>query len=170
MDIPRYKHKNSPYDNMEKIHIRQAELNDLDTLLEFEQGVVEAERPFDNTLKDEKISYYDLEAYIRDKETEVVVAECDKRLIGSGYARILKAKPFLKYRKYAYLGFMYVAPDYRGRGVNGQIMDALKQWCRKQEITEIQLDVYNDNKAAIKAYEKSGFERYLITMRMALEP
>jgi len=28
------------------------------------------------------------------------------------------------------------------------------------------LDVYNDNSAALRAYEKAGFQRHMITMRM----
>lgn len=155
---------------MGKIHIRQAALNDLDTLLEFEQGIVRAERPFDETLKEGRISYYNLETFIRDPDTEVLIAECDGELIGSGYASIREAKPFVKYAKYAYLGFMYVHPDHRGKGVNKLIVDALKQWCLSRDITEIRLDVYHDNQAAIRAYEKAGFKHYLANMRMPLKP
>lgn len=154
---------------MEEIQIRQAVLNDLDTLLEFEQGIVMAERPYDETLKDGKISYYDLKAFISDPATEVLVAAHNGKPIGSGYARIMKAKPFVKHREYAYLGFMYVHPDHRGKGVNKLIVDALKQWCLSREITEIRLDVYSDNRAAIKAYEKAGFQRHLVNMRIPLK-
>ncbi|RNL92667.1 GNAT family N-acetyltransferase [Sinomicrobium pectinilyticum] len=153
---------------MDEIQIRQATPGDLDTLLEFEQGIIEAERPFDSTLKEEKISYYDLGAYIEDSNTEVVVAECDGQLIGSGYARIMEALPYLKHEKYAYLGFMYVRPGYRGKGVNKQIVDALKKWSLKQGVTEMRLNVYSANEAAIKAYEKAGFVKHIINMRMPL--
>lgn len=33
------------------IRIRQAQAHEIATLLEFEKGIVEAERPFDDTLK-----------------------------------------------------------------------------------------------------------------------
>jgi len=36
---------------MEEIMIRKARLNDLEILLGFEQGVINAERPLDSTLK-----------------------------------------------------------------------------------------------------------------------
>ena len=39
---------------------REATLKDLHTLLEFEQGIIAAERPFDGTLKEGEIHYYDL--------------------------------------------------------------------------------------------------------------
>jgi GNAT superfamily N-acetyltransferase len=34
------------------------------------------------------------------------------------------------------------------------IIEALKEWCLSQNITELRLDVYNDNPSAIRAYEK----------------
>ena len=59
---------------------------------------------------------------------EMVVAEIDNRIIASGYARIDKSKPFLKHSHHAYLGFMYVVPEFRGQGINKKIMDVLKNW------------------------------------------
>lgn len=40
--------------------VRIATLKDLPTLLAFEQGVIEAERPFDPTIKAGNINYYDI--------------------------------------------------------------------------------------------------------------
>jgi hypothetical protein len=45
---------------MNAVHIRQATPDDLQTLLQFEQGIIEAERPFDITLKRQHTQYYDL--------------------------------------------------------------------------------------------------------------
>lgn len=151
---------------METITIRKAHPNDLEKLLEFEQGIIAAERPFDPTLKAEKIHYYDIEKMISASHIEVVVAVIDSELIGSGYARIETAKPYLNHLNYAYLGFMYTVENHRGKGVNAKIIDALKKWCNHHDIFEIRLDVYNDNPSAIKAYEKAGFKKHLINMRM----
>jgi RimJ/RimL family protein N-acetyltransferase len=153
---------------MEEIIIRKATLNDLKTLLVFEQGVITAERPFDPTLKKEKINYYDIEKMISAADVEIVVAEQDGVIIGSGYARIENAKPYLQHLQHAYLGFMYVDPHHRGKGVNKKIIDALGEWCNFKNITELRLDVYQDNEAAIKAYEKVGFTKHMIAMRMGL--
>jgi GNAT superfamily N-acetyltransferase len=48
---------------------------------------------------------------------------------------------------------MYTDPQHRGKGVNAIIIEALKEWCLSK-ITELRLDVYNDNPSAIRAYEK----------------
>ncbi|MFV8342140.1 GNAT family N-acetyltransferase [Flavobacterium sp. XS2P39] len=153
---------------MDNITIRKAHPNDLEKLLEFEQGIITAERPFDPTLKEGKIHYYDIEKMISAPHIEVVVAQIDSEIIGSGYARIEAAKPYLNHKLYAYLGFMYTAEKHRGKGVNARIIDALKDWCRSQEILELRLDVYDDNSPAIKAYEKVGFKKHLLNMRMGL--
>ncbi len=153
---------------MNHITIRKATFDDLETLYRFEQGVIEAERPFDNTLKNELIHYYDLEGMITASHIELLVADLEGELIGSGYARIEDAKPYLQHPKHGYLGFMYVAPNHRGKGVNMKIIQALKDWTRSQNITELRLDVYHDNISAIKAYEKIGFSKHMIEMRLGL--
>ena len=153
---------------MNKINIRKARLEDLNILLEFEQGIITAERPFDPTLKEGKINYYDIEKMITASHIEVLIAEIDSKIVGSGYARIETAKPYLNHDNYAYLGFMYTDPKHRGKGVNANIIEALKKWCQSQNITELRLDVYNDNPSAIRAYEKVGFKKHLVNMRVEL--
>ena len=49
---------------MSTIQFRVANLTDLPILLQFEQGIITAERPFDPTLKPDPISYYNLEELI----------------------------------------------------------------------------------------------------------
>jgi RimJ/RimL family protein N-acetyltransferase len=154
---------------MEEITTRKATLNDLETLLRFEQGVISAERPFDSTLKQGHIHYYTIETMITASHIELIVAECKKEIIGCGYARVETAKPYLQHPQHAYLGFMYVVSSHRGKGVNKKIIDALKRWSLSQNITEMRLDVYHDNRAAIKAYEKAGFKKHMVEMRMGLK-
>ena len=154
---------------MNELKVRPARTEDHDTLLTFEQGIVEAERPFDPTLKEGEIHYYDLKHLIELPTAEVAVAEINNEVAGSGYALIKEAKPYLKHEQYAYLGFMYVKPEYRGMGVNKAILEYLTQWAAKQKITEIRLEVYEDNIIAKKAYEKAGFKGNLLEMRMQID-
>ncbi len=154
---------------MLQIIIRKATLKDLPILLTFEQGVITAERPFDCTLKTGQINYYNLEEMIKAAHIELVVAEYGSQIIGSGYARIEKSKPYLQHQQHAYFGFMYVVPEHRGKGINNMIIDALKKWSFQKGITEVRLDVYVDNTGAIKAYEKAGFAKHMIEMRMGLK-
>ena len=154
---------------MNEIKIRKASLLDLGQLLAFEQDLIKTERPFDPTVKPDPVNYYDLKTMLTSPLAEVVVAETDNKIIASGYARIDRSKPFIKHSHHAYLGFMYVLPEYRGRGINKQIINALKNWAASQNITEFRLEVYYDNVSAIKAYEKIGFSRYSLEMRFNLD-
>lgn len=151
---------------MEKITTRKATHKDLHTLRRFEQGVISAERPFDPTLKGDPISYYDLEFMIDAPDVELIIAEENGELVGSGYARIETSKHYVQHKQHAYLGFMYVIPDHRGKGINKIIIEALKEWSLSKNITELRLEVYYNNIAAIHAYEKVGFIKHMIEMRM----
>ena len=153
---------------MHPIVIRPASLDDMDTLLDFEKGIVLAERPMDVTLKEGEIHYYDLAGLIQSPDAEVLVAEQDGELIGSGYAHIIDSKPYLKHQKHAHLGFMYVKPEHRGKAVNKLIIEALQQWTLSKGVTEMRLEVYHNNPGAIRAYEKVGFIPALLEMRMEL--
>ena len=135
-------------------------------MLEFEQGVIKAERPFDVTLGADPITYYSLEELIVSDDTSLVVAEIKGRIIGSGYALIKPARHYLNHEFYSYLGFMFTLPDYRGKGVNTKIIERLKQWSDSKGLKEIRLTVYDENHNAISAYEKVGFKKHIIEMRL----
>lgn len=156
--------------HVDEIIIRSATINDLNTLLQFEQGVIKTERQFDPTLKAGHINYYDLNEMIEASYIELAVAELNNELIASGYARIEQSKKtFFNYEKYAYLGFMYVVPEYRGKGVINKIIAHLKAWAIAQNLNELRLEVYTDNQPATKAYEKIGFSKLVTEMRMSVK-
>lgn len=150
---------------MNHILIRKATLDDLPILLKFEQGIIFSERPFDETLVPEKFHYYDLAARIDDPEAEVVVAEINGNVVGGGSAIIKEGKSYNTFNQYSFLGFMYVEPAYRGKGVNRLIIENLIEWSHQKGLTEIRLQVYSENLPAIKAYEKVGFKKILTEMR-----
>ena len=145
--------------------VRPATEADVPSLLEFEQGVIGAERPFDPTLKDPPIRYYDLDRLLTSPDIELAVAELDGELVGSGYARLEAAESYLRHRQHAYVGFMYVRPAHRGKGISALVLEHLASWARGRDVHELRLDVYCGNAGAIRAYEKAGFVRHMILMR-----
>ena len=150
------------------IEIRKAIETDISILLHFEKGIIETERPFDITLKEGDIHYYDIMELIKNKNAEVLVAVIDNEIVGSGYAKILTAKPYQKHSEYAYLGFMYVKPAFRGQGINQKILQGLIDWAKSQHVTEVRLEVYDENKIAQNAYLKAGFKPSMLEMRMEI--
>jgi len=153
---------------MNNIYVRSAPLNDLEVLKEFEQGIIDYERPMDPTLKKEPITYYDLEALINSNKAEVTVAVIDGEVVGSGYVKISEAKAYLDHDRYGYIGFMFVKPEHRGKGINKIVNDALILWAKEQGIDEIRLEVYDQNNSAIRAYVKAGYTKNLVEMRIRI--
>ena len=153
---------------MNPITFRTARLDDLPILYGFEQGIITAERPFDETLKPGHINYYDIKEMIEFNDSEVIVATILDEIIASAYVKIVPAKPYLRFDQYAYIGFMYVKPEYRGKGLSQKIIEQCTNWARSRNLTELQLDVYDENLSAVKAYEKAGFKKHLVEMRMTI--
>ncbi|MGB3726612.1 MAG: GNAT family N-acetyltransferase [Glaciecola sp.] len=151
---------------MSDISIREASLNDLPILHEFLQGIVSAERPMDECLKDEHIVYYDPADFINDAQSLLLIAEVNQQAVGCGAAIIKPSRDYYKHKQHLYLAMMYVSPEHRGKGINGTVMEGLIAWGKQNNVTTCMLTVYPDNPGAIRAYEKLGFERSLLEMRL----
>lgn len=145
---------------------REAQLSDLEDLLALEQKVIAAEKPFNAAIKNSKTFYYDMKKYIKDNKTYLLVVEKKHEIIATGYAQIRISKESLQHDQHSYLGFMFTAPEYRGQGINKDIIDMLVSWSKKQGVSDFYLDVYAQNTAAIRAYEKCGFKPCLLEMAL----
>lgn len=110
--------------------------------------------------------YYDFDSLFQSPNTEIIVAQHENKLVGSGYAKIVNAKPYHVNQTYAYLGFMFIDPKYRGQGIIQNIIEILKNWAKTKNVIEARLLVYNENAGAIKAYEKSGFKKHMLEMKL----
>lgn len=148
------------------MHIRAAIDSDINTLKKLEQAVINAERPLNSVIKETDAKYYNLEALISDTNTLLVVGEIYNQIVATGYVQLRTSKQQLKHQRHGYLGFMYVTPDKRGQGLNQQLMTHLIDWAKAQHVTDFYLDVYNNNTAAVHAYEKLGFEPCLLEMKL----
>lgn len=149
-----------------KPQVREATLEDVPVLLDFEQGLIQAERPMDPNLREGRISYYDIRKFITQDDAALYVATLNTEIVASGYVKIIEDRHYLKHTHLAYLGFMFVPVQYRGNGYNQLVLDALIAWAKARDIHEIRLDVYDVNDAALRAYQKAGFKNYLINMRL----
>lgn len=148
---------------------RTATLDDLPRLLELEQCVVEAERPFNDSIKSGTAIYYDTKDLIVGDNSHMLIAEVNGQIAATGYAQIRKSKVSLEHEYHGYLGFMFVLPEYRGQGINAKLIDKLVQWCKEQDVNTLYLDVYAGNQSAIKAYEKVGFTSSMVEMKLTLD-
>ncbi len=150
---------------MNEVKYRKAKLEDLPVLYEFEQQIIATERPFDPTLKPGRINYYDLREKILEDASELIVGVSGDEVVCSGYASIRIPEEYLDFERFAYMGFMYVRPAFRGKGAIRGLIVELEQWALSQNITEVRLEVYDDNAGALRAYDKAGFKRHMVVMR-----
>jgi len=81
----------------------------------------------------------------------LAAADADDRLIGELSASGRRAGP-------AEIG-MSVAAEWRGRGVGTALMGACVDWGRERGLHKLSLQVWPHNEAALRLYEKFGFER-----------
>lgn len=151
---------------MNQFSIRIARLSDLETLLKFEQGVVAAERPLDSFLGAGELFYYNIPALITGENTLFIVATVADELVGCGYVKIEESNQYHKNPKYGYIGFIYVKPAFRGKKISSLVLENLKKWAKEKSLKELRLDVYSNNSAAIKPYERFGFKKSLVNMRI----
>ena len=151
-----------------KMNVREATIDDLPVLLDFEQNIIESERPYDVYIKENDVTYYDLPQLLSDSESIVVVMESSGGIVGCGYAQIKDSKPCLTHDKHCYLGFIYLEPEYRGKALGKHILESLKAWGLNKGMKHFQLGVYSDNEGAIRAYEKAGFGKVSVLMEMVV--
>jgi GNAT superfamily N-acetyltransferase len=151
---------------LKNVIIRQALIEDRAALLMLEQQIIMVERPFNSAIKANHAVYYDLDNLFVDDTAILMVADLAGQIIGTGYAQVRDSKTSLKHSKHAYLGFMFVVAEFRGLGINKLIMEKLIDWSKKQGVLDIYLDVYNANHAAIRAYEKVGFAKSKVEMKL----
>ncbi len=152
----------------EKLIYRKAKASDLQRLQDLEQRIIESERPFNSFIKSENATYYDIKELLSNNKSHVIVAEDNSKIIGTGYAQLRLSKSYFKHTIHSYLGFMYTSPQYRGKGINGEILKLLISWSQEQGVNDFYLKVYSGNTAAIKAYEKINFKPCLLEMKLNL--
>ena len=149
---------------MEKLLYREAILKDLPTLMRFEQLLIDSERPYDSCIKCTDVTYYDMNRLISESDTYVLVAESGDRIVGSGYAQIRPSKKYQTHKAYCHIDFIYVEPNYRGKGVAQNIISKLQVWAGNHGIDSFYLETYVENEAAIRTCQKIGFKKLLVSM------
>jgi ribosomal protein S18 acetylase RimI-like enzyme len=81
-----------------------------------------------------------------------------------GMARFVQDSGSEKERHKGAVYGMYVAPQARGRGIGSALLSALIEHA-SGVVEQLRLGVVDDNKAAIRLYQKHGFEIYGTEMR-----
>ena len=86
-----------------------------------------------------------------DKIREAVVAYENEKAIGGGAFKEYSAGT-------AEIKRMFVRPEYRGRGIAGQILTELEDWAKELNFSECILETGKKQPEAVKLYQKSGYK------------
>ena len=101
----------------------------------------------------------DLQVYVRDfgqaPDDVCLVAECDGRVVGAVWTRIMDDYGHLDDRTPSLAISLY--KEYRGQGIGSQLLRRMLALLREKGYRQVSLSVQEDN-YALRMYQKAGFE------------
>ncbi|HEX9971721.1 MAG TPA: GNAT family N-acetyltransferase [bacterium] len=112
-----------------------------------------------------------VENLIADGNVGLFVAQIGQRLVGliCCFIRETPAIPILVPRKYVYIDNLVVDEAHRHRGIGHALLEKAHRWALQNGIHEIELNVWQFNDAAIRLYEKLGYETVTLRMTKQIE-
>ena len=125
--------------------IRRCRIEDLDRVYEIERSSFEDAWP-----------KFSLDYLFGLESSGFFVAEADGKVIG--YAIVTIERTLLKpWKAFGHLLNIAVDPEFRGKGIGYQLLDAMRAMAARNGITVQTLEVRASNQAAINLYQKCGF-------------
>lgn len=102
---------------------------------------------------------------------DILVAEEDSRVVGFSHVMILPQKSVacLKPETAVYIQDMDVSEEMRGRGIGTLLMDASKEYGRAHGADFIRTQVFPQNEAGLRFYERNGFREMMKTVECRFE-
>lgn len=136
--------------------VRLANLDDIDALIAFTVHEAEEAEGFASVPKTLRKG---IQAALEDnsKATYWLVVDDDDKPVGNISA--LKEWSDWNAGYYWWIQSMYIAPEYRGKGLVNLLVDSVVEQLKQENGIELRLYVHHENQQAKKAYEKLGFER-----------
>lgn len=126
---------------MEQITLRRATLEDLDQLVQIEEGSFDSDR----------LSRRSLKHWIGAAHGILLVAESVQEILGYGLVW------FHRGTRLARLYSLAVSPAARGRGIASRLLESLESEAAQQKRIFMRLEVAKPNQSAIALYERSGY-------------
>jgi len=99
------------------------------------------------------------------KDTLTLVAEDDDGVVGYLIATKQRRPPIYHHTRVAYLSDAFVKDTHRKQGILKRFVDELDAWCRRENITAIDVQIFQANETAQEIYHRMGFEPYRVVYR-----
>jgi ribosomal protein S18 acetylase RimI-like enzyme len=99
------------------------------------------------------------EAVLADEQSAWLVAAHQGELLGFVTVRMVQApeRPILLPRRYAEVNNLAVHGPCRRLGIGQALLQRAEQWAAERQLSEIELNVWEFNQAAVAFYEKLGY-------------
>jgi ribosomal protein S18 acetylase RimI-like enzyme len=126
------------------VRVRRAELSDLDDLVALEESSFATDR----------LSREQYRRHLDSETAQVLVASANhRRFLGTAVVF------FRKGAKVARLYSIATHAEARGKGVGSALLEASEQLAKRRGCKVLRLEVRTDNDAAIRLYERLGYDR-----------
>lgn len=96
------------------------------------------------------------------------VAKEDEQVVGYVYCKINSFDNGPTNELEALIDGLYVIEKYRNKGIATTLINKAKQWCKDNNVKYIMINVLENNKKALKLYNKQNFENYEKILRFSI--
>ncbi|MEV8521104.1 N-acetyltransferase [Dyella marensis] len=126
------------------VRVRRAELSDLDDLVALEE----------QSFAGDRLSRAQYRRHLDSESAQVLVASANhRRFLGTAVVFFRKGSGAARLYSIA------TQAEARGKGVGSALIEAAEQAARRKRRSALRLEVRTDNDAAIRLYERLGYQR-----------
>ncbi len=155
------------------VNIRTLEEGDIDGICELWQDFAAMREE----ITDSKILNEDAADYffgyatglLQRRDSLCLVAADGDQLVGYLIATKQRRPPIYHHTRVAYLSDAFVADSHRKQGILRQFIEKLQAWAKREGVTAIDVQIFQNNKTAKEIYRHLGFHDYRILMRHEVE-
>ena len=149
--------------------IRKATMEDLQEILNLNDGLLEHEKVYDvdSYVQDWSFSKANIE-YFSDliKTQFVIVAILKEEIVGYLAGSIYQDDTYSFYEGITgEIENMFVREKYRKLGVGTKLLNSFFDWCKRKNVKRCFVTALPDNKNAMEFYKNNGFENSTITLK-----
>lgn len=143
------------------MNTRQATIQDLETLIEMGEQLYFSEKEFEPLLTFSKdVSRERYKKELSNPNALLLVAQDSEKIIGYLYAHADRVEYFSTSKAECEIEVVYVASEYRGQGIAGQLIDGCVAWAKDKHIFRFTSGIYAQNVSSQSAFMKYGFVPY----------
>jgi diamine N-acetyltransferase len=157
-----------------KINYRKAEITDykdikliLDESDDFHRVFLPSifQDPHGNSWREDYVN-----KIITGEDSVIYLATDNNQIIGAMVLLVKVNQPLaiLKERRFVMLDCISIKKEYQNRAIGKDLLSLMEVWAVGKGISEIELNVYEFNRNAIRLYEKLGFTTYSRRMHKSL--